>query len=191
MAKTLTNVQRFLQWSIVPVLCSMLVGYLLFQDNIFNRTYGVFQFTWSAVVAAIFYYMLVMLRQRDAVLGLIVLFGLTLLTTGSTTFSNITRDILYFGSTVASSYVYFLYFRSDTPENYARPAFLFGGIYGILYSIAIAAQVIIVRNFVPGDPEAAISHVVTNGAFFGVLIGFAVGAGISINEKFFGAKARA
>ena len=191
MAQSRSNVQQFILWSIVPILCSIAVGFAIYQESVFNRHYGAFQFVWSGVVASVFYYLLIVLRPRDAGLGFIILLFLTFLTTGSTRPAFILRDILYVGGIGASILVYFKYFRQDSPLNYARSAFLLAGIYGIVYIIVSEIHLGIIRGFAMEDTGGNIVSLASTTAYFGVLIGFAIGSGIALNERFFGGKRNA
>jgi hypothetical protein len=187
MSESRSKVQQFIMWSIVPIVCSIVVGFIFFQESIFDRHNGVFQFLWSGVVASVFYYLLVFVRPRDTAVGFVVLLFLTFLTTESTRPALILRDIFYIGAIGVSVYLFFKHLRQDSPFHCAHSAFLLAGIYGIVYVIASEIHLGIVRSLLMedtgGNPRLAF-----NTAFFGLLIGFAVGLGIALNEKFFGAK---
>jgi len=188
MAKSISKVQKFIQLSIVPILCSIIVGYIFHQENVFNRQFGAFQFLWSAVVASVFFYLLVFVRPRDAGIGAIILLFLTFLTTGSTRPAFILRDILYVAGIVSSIFVYFKYFRHDSPLNYTRSAFLLAGIYGIVNIIVTELHLGILRALAMEDTGGTVLSLASTTAYFGVLIGFAVGCGIALNERFFSKK---
>ncbi len=190
MTKSRSKTEQFILHSIVPVLCTVAVGFVFYQENVFNRLYGAFQFVWSGVVASVFYYLLVYVRLRDAALGAIILLFLTFLTTASTRPAYILRDIFYVGGICVSIFVYFKYFRKDVPLNYARPAFLIAGIYGIVYIIVSEIYLGILRSFAMEDGGGNVVSLASTTAFFGVLIGCAVGSGIALNERFFGAARR-
>jgi hypothetical protein len=160
----------------------MLLGFLFNQEHIFDRHYSAFQFVWTAVVASVFYHLLVYTRARDAYLGLIILFGLTLLTTGSTRPAFILRDIFYIGGIGLSVFVYFNYFREQHPHTYGYPAFMLGGIYGCVFVATSELHLGIIRLFAMEDTGGTVASIASVCAYVGLLIGFAVGAGIALNE---------
>jgi len=190
MAPAGSKAQQFLLHAIVPVLCSVVVGYVFFQDGVFNREHGAFQFLWSAVVASVFYYLLVYLRPRDAYLGLLVLFLFTLVTTQSSRPAYILRDIFYVGTIGVTVVVYFRYFMKAANINAAFPALMLSGIYGVAYGIAAEIHLAILQAFAMESTGGTMRMIGFNTVGFGLWIGFAVGAGITLAERIFPAKSR-
>jgi hypothetical protein len=186
MVPSTSRVQQFILHSLVPIICSIAVGFILFQDGVFHRSNGSFQFLWSAVVASVVYNLLLFLRPRDASAGLLLLLMATLLTTESTRVAFILRDIFYVGAIGAAIMMYFRYFKQGAHLHYAYSAITLAGIYGVVYVIAGEIHLAIIRTFVMEDTGGNIVLVAENTAFFGLLIGFAVGAGISLADKIFG-----
>jgi hypothetical protein len=183
MAIAESKVQRFLLQSVVPVLCSVLIGFVFYGDRLFDRHYGAFQFLWSSVVASLFYYLLRYRKQREAFAGLIFLFFLTLLTTHSTSPAFLLRDVFYVGAIGASVFAYFRYFAGNGARSPAYPPFLLAGIYGVTYPVFSEIHLIMIRGLAMDSTGGNAISVASAAAFFGVLIGFGVGAGIAINEK--------
>ena len=183
MAAYRSKVQQFLVQSVVPIACSIVVGFVFFGGEVFNRHTGAFQFLWSAVVASVFYYLLVLARPRDAYLGFIILLCLTFLTTGSRHLSYILRDIFFIGAIGLSIFLYFKYYRNQASHTFGYPAFMLAGIYAVLYIIAVECHMVILQTFAMEHSGGNATSLATAGAFYGVLIGFAVGAGIALNEK--------
>lgn len=188
MVSTGSKTQQFILKALIPVICSIIVGYIFYQEGVFNRYHGSFQFVWSAVVASVFYYLLVFLRPRDAYLGFLILLLLTFVTTQSTRPSFILRDIFYTMAIGVSIFVYFKYFRQGSKLNYAYPAVTLAGIYGVVYIIASEIHLGIIRYFVMEDTGGTFLGLASTTAFFGVLIGFAVGIGITLAERIFGSQ---
>ena len=178
-----SKIQQFLLQAVVPILCSIVVGFVFEQGEVFERRFTSFQFVWTAVVGTVFYYLLVYLRSRDAFLGLIVLFVLTLLTTGSTRLAFIVREIFYVGGIGLSIYVYFKYFSQGQSHNYAYPPLMLAGIYAVAYMALSEIHLAILRGLTTDSTGASVVGLASTTAFFGVSIGFAIGAGIAINEK--------
>ena len=188
MTITKSRVGRFILQTILPIFCSVLVGFVFYQGQVFDRHYGAFQFLWSAGVASVFYYVLVYIRSRDAFVALILLFFLTLLTTESTRPAFILRDIFYVGAIGITIFTYFKYFREHALLNYAYPPFVLAGIYAVVSMSASEIHLAIIRILAMEDTGGDLLSLATTTAFFGVLIGFGVGTGITINEKLAGIK---
>ena len=128
----------------------------------------------------------VFLRSRDAYLGFLVLLMLTFLTTESTRPAFILRDIFYVSAIGASVLIYFHYFKQGVQSNYAYSAVTLAGIYGVVYIIASEIHLGIIRGFGMENTGNDFVGLAATAAFFGVLIGFAVGAGIMIAQTVFG-----
>jgi hypothetical protein len=186
MYATTSKVQQFLLHASVPIISSVVLGFVFYQDGVFNRQHGSFQFVWSGVVASIFYYLLVFLRSRDAYLGLFVLLLLTFATTHSTQAAYILRDIFYVAAIGVSVLIYFNHFRQCAHINSAYPAIALAGIYAIIYIVAAEVHMGILRSLAMENTGGSYVSVASTTAFFGVLIGFAVGGGITAAEKLFG-----
>jgi hypothetical protein len=175
--------QRFSLQCVAPIACSIALGYFVYQEHVFDRHYGAFQFVWTAVVASAFFYLLSGTRFRDALAGLVGLFILTFFTTGSTHTAYILRDIFYFGAIAGSVYIYFRYFRRAHVSNMLYIPFILAGTYGSLNVIGSEAHLMILRAFVLENTGGSYMNIAEITAFYGVLIGFAVGVGIEINER--------
>jgi len=188
MSITVSKIQRFILRVLVPIGCSIVIGIVFSQEYVFTRHSPAFQFLWSGTVASMFYYLLIYTRSSDALLGLILLLFLTFVTTGSTRIVYILRDIFYIGGIGASVFIYFMYFRQHSPENYAHPPFMLAGIYAICFIVTSEVNLAIIRNFIMENMIGSPVSLASSSAYFGTLIGFAVGSGISINEKYFGGK---
>ena len=183
MATSTRRVERFILQSLLPILCSIIVGFAFSQFRVFDREYSAFQFFWSAVVASLFYHLLIYARSRDAILGLVILFFVTILTTGSNRPAFVLRDIFYVGAIGLNVFVYFKYFRQEHFHNYIYPAFTLAGIYGIIYIASCELLLGVIRNLAMESIARDVFSLASASAYFGVLIGFAVGAGIALNEK--------
>jgi hypothetical protein len=186
MRATSSRVQQFLLHALVPIVSSVVLGFVFYQDGVFNQQHGAFQFVWSSVVASIFYYLLVFLRPREAYLGLFVLLLLTFVTTHSTHAAYILRDIFYVGAIGVSVLIYFKHFRQRAHINVAYPAITLSGLYAIVYIIASEVHLGILKLLAMEDTGGNFVSIASSTAFFGVLIGFAVGCGITVAEKLFG-----
>jgi hypothetical protein len=170
----------------IPVVCSIIVGYIFYGLGVFDRYHGSFQFVMSAIVASVFYYLLVYLRVRDAWLGLILLTFATLLTTESTRPSYILRDIFYVAAIGSAVFIYHTEFSQYAGHNRAFPAIILGGLYGILSVIASEIHLWFIRTFAMEDTGGTLVGLAATTAFFGLLIGVAVGAGITLADELLG-----
>jgi hypothetical protein len=164
------------------------MGLVFSGGNVFDRHFGAFQFVWSSVVASVFYNLLMYVRPRDAYLALILLFFLTLLTTGSTRPAFILRDVFYVGGIGVSIFVYSGYFNEHRVHNYWYPAFMLAGIYGVVNVAGLEVHSGITRSLSMESTGGDVVSLASTGSYFGVLIGFAVGFGIALNEKWLGGK---
>jgi hypothetical protein len=177
---------QFLLHAFVPVLCSIVIGYIFFGEEVFNRFHTTFQFVITPVVASVFYFLLVLGSERNAYAGLIVLFFLTLLTTRSTTAVYIVRDAFYVAAIAAAVLVYFRYFKRADQINFLYTAITLAGLYAVIYILAqeIHGALLQVSGVNAGRGDMNGTRAVF--AFYGIAIGFAVGAGITLGEKVFG-----
>jgi hypothetical protein len=190
MIRIRSSVQLFLVQSLVPIICSIALGFLFYQDGVFNRSHGSFQFVWSAVVASVFYYLLISIRFRDAMLGFILLLGLTFVTTGSTRTAYVLRDIFYVAAIGIAVYLYFKHFQKPTDGHFAYPAFMLAGIYGVVYIAASEFHLLLLQGFQLESTGGSAASVAASTAYFGVMIGFAVGLGIALSSVLFTKVAR-
>jgi hypothetical protein len=177
---------QFVLHAFVPVLCSIVLGYIFFGQEVFNRLHPTFQFVITPVIASVFYFLLVLGSQRNAYAGLIVLFFLTLLTTQSTTVIYILRDVFYVAAIATAVLAYFKHFKRADQINFLYAPITMAGLYAVIYILAQEFHVAVLQaSGVDAAREAAASPPAFF-AFFGVAIGFAVGGGIALGDKVFG-----
>ncbi len=178
-----SRTQNIILHSLLPIFCSISIGFIIYQFRVFDRHYGAFQFVWTAIVGSVFYYLLVNLRDRDALAGFLLLLLLTFLTTESNTASFILRDMFYAGAIGLSVFMYFKYFNQIPVGGYAYPPFMLAGIYSVFYMIASEIHLGILIAFGLENTGGTIIGLASTSAYFGVLIGFAIGTGIALNQK--------
>lgn len=181
-----SRTQQFILHSIVPIICSIGIGFIFYQGDVFNHYHPSFQFVWSAVFVSAFYNLLISIRPRDAYLGLIILSFFTFMTTQSTQPDFILRDILYIAGMGTTVILYVKYFRQSPHVNYLYTTVIFAGLYGILDILTSAIHLLIVRSFTFEITVDTLTSIVSSSAFFGILIGSAMGAGIALADRFFG-----
>ena len=180
-----SKVQQFLLLAFIPVLFAVILGMIFFGDHIFYTQYPAFQFLWSAVIASLFYHLLVFTRPRDAYLGLIILFILTLVTTQSTRPAYIIRDILYVAAIAAAVLFYKKYVQKPGQAHDFISALTFAGVYAVAAIIGGELNLIVVRAFGFEMFNEGVAYAASTGAFYGTTIGFAVGAGIVVCGNIF------
>jgi hypothetical protein len=178
---------QFLLHAFVPVLCSIVLGYIFFGEEVFNRLHTTFQFVITPIIASVFYFLLVLGSQRNAYAGLIVLFFLTLLTTQSTSVVYILRDAFYVAAIATAVLVYFKYFKQAEQINFLYTAITMAGLYAVTYILAQEVHVAILQASGVTTAREAASNPPAFFAFYGVAIGLAVGGGITLADKVFGA----
>ncbi len=186
MFRAKSQVQKFIIQMLIPVACSVALGFILHQGEVFDYRSSSFQFVWSAVVASILYYLLVFVRTRDALIAFIVLLLVTILTMGSTRIVFIVRDLFYVGAIGLTVYLYHRHFERRAAEQFIHPAFMLAGIYAVLNTVVSELHLAILEAFGlehSGVTFVALARVTT---YFGALIGFAFGLGISIAELLLG-----
>lgn len=177
---------QFLLHALIPVLCSVVLGFIFFGRDIFNQSYTTSQFVNTPIIASVYYFLLVLGNDRNAYAGLFVLLLLTLFSTHSMTLVFILRDILYVAAIAFAVMVYFKHFRQSARINLFYPAITMSGLYAVTYVIIWEVYLAIVRATDVSAAQEAGTSVVATIAFYGVAIGFAVGGGITVADKILG-----
>ena len=180
-----SKVQQFLLLAFLPVLCSAIIGFLFYGNHIFYTEYPAFQFLWSAIVASVFYYLLVYLRPRDAYLGLIILLMLTFVTTQSTRAVYVLRDIFYVAAIGAAVLFFFHNITKRGQQFNCLNALTFSGTYAVATIIGGSLDLLIIRTMGLESFNESIATAASTSGFYGVTIGLAVGAGIAIGANIF------
>ncbi len=181
-----SKTSRFLSHALVPVLCSIALGYIFCGTDVFNPFHGTSQFAHTPIIASVFYFLLVLGNSRNAYAGLFALLVLTVLSTHSTTAIFIARDILYFAVIVIAVLVYFKYFKQAARTNQFYTAITMAGLYAVAYVITSEIHLAILRDSGSDAPQT-VAGMATFSAFYGVVIGFAVGGGITLADMLLGA----
>lgn len=177
---------QFLSRTIIPVICSIILGLMLCGAYVFNRYSTAYQFIQTPIIASVFYSLLALGKRRDTYVGLFVLLVLTFVSTQSTTAIFITRDLLYFAAIVVAVYLYFKYFRQSAHINPFYAAITLAGLYATTSVITSEIQLAIIRDADPHSTRESAYSVATVASFYGSAIGFAVGAGITLADKSLG-----
>jgi hypothetical protein len=186
MASSSSRVQQFVLHALAPIVCSIGVGFLFGTISVFDRHAGGFQFFWSAVVASVFYYLLIMTSARTAYLGLLVLQIATFVTTQSSSIAFILRDLFYVAGIAMAVFAYVKYSKRNVGPSLFYPAITFAGLYAVSYIVTSEIHLGIIRGLGLHDTGGSFSSLAMICAFYGVTIGFAVGAGISLADRLFG-----
>ena len=184
MTTTTAKLQQLPFYCVAPVACSVVIGLIVAHGRVFHLHSTAFQFVANSIIAAVFYYLLVLSSRRNAYFGLVLLFVLAVLTTRSTRPALILRDLLAVGGIGLSMLLYHRYFRDLVDLKFFYPPILLAGIYGVVNLITSELNFQMVRMFSPAPLSASFMSVAGQSVFLGVLIGFAVGCGIALNERF-------
>ncbi len=181
-----SKVRSFFLYCLAPVACSLAAGYLYYQGNVLNRYSGAFQFLSSSVIASVYYYLRLFVRPRDAVVGLLMLLVLTILSTGSTQPAYLLRDVLYVATIGTSMELYVRFFRSGAQGRFFSPAVTIAGLYALCSIVVAALHIGIIQSSGMAPSPGTFISLSSTEAFFGALIGGAVGIGIALGEKVLG-----
>lgn len=177
---------QFILHAIIPVVCSIIVGFILCGMDIFNPNYHTSQFIHTPIIASVFHFLLVLGKPKYAWAGLFVLLVLTIFMVHSTTAILISRDLFYIAAITIAVLLYFKYFKQSAHINFFYTAVTLAGLYSAAYIITSEIHFVILRSTGCITGNEATMGIATLPAFYGVAIGFAVGFGITIADKFLG-----
>ena len=177
---------QFILHAIIPVVCSIILGFILCDMDIFNPNYHTSQFIHTPIIASVFYFLLVLGKPKYAWAGLFVLLVLTIFVVHSTTVILISRDLFYVAAIGAAVLFYFKFFKQGAHFNYLYPAVTLAGLYSAAYITTRVLHFVILRSLGYSDGHMTVLSVASTPAFYGATIGFAVGLGITISDKLLG-----
>ena len=184
MTTKMSKLQQLVLYCVAPVACSIVIGLVFFQGHVFDRHHRAFEFVLTSVIASIFYYLLVLTKPRDAYLGIALLFLLDLIIVRSTRPAFIVRDILAVGAIGLSMLLYFRYFRQPKHLRYLSPPLVLAAIYGLVNLAALEINLLVQSMFSIWSFKGSCLTVAGNAISLGVTIGFAVGCGLALNDRF-------
>ena len=184
MATTMSRSKQLLLYCFAPIACSIVIGLILASGRVFHLHSTAFQFVISSVIASIFYYLLVLARPRDAYLALAFLFLLEIIIARSTRPALIVRDILAVAAIALSMLIYFRYFRHPKHLRYLSPPIVLAVIYGLVNLAASSIDLFIVSMLSAWSFRESFPSIALSAIFFGMVIGFAVGCGLALNDRF-------
>jgi hypothetical protein len=176
-------IQQIVLHSILPVICSSLIGFLFYRWRVFSPYSPAFQFVQVAAVASIFFYSLVYARTRNAYAVLLILFLLTLLITRSTRPMWILRDLVETGGIAAAVLLYARLVRTNSVLQHQYFGLMFSGIFGLCNTIAWSLQLFFVQYIFSKHQPVNLISFISMAASYGFLIGLGVGVGIVINRR--------
>jgi hypothetical protein len=176
-------VQQILLHSIIPIVCSGAIGFLVSRWGRVGSYPYVLQFIMDATLASFFFYALAYLRKRDAYAVLLILFLLTLLVTRSTRPMYVLRDLVNTGGLAAAVLLYARLVRRNPDPHYQYYGFVFSGILGVCNIVAWCLQFFVVEFVFSKHQQVDFMRFVWFAGFIGFLVGLGVGVGILINRK--------
>ena len=133
---------------------------------------------------SLFYNLLRDVRPRDAYAGFCVLAFLTVMTTRSAGSIFLLRDLFYVAAMGASVVLYARYYTQTAIAPTLTSAVTFAGLYGVTSVLATACDVIILKVFTVENTAVTFRQVASSASSFGLLIGFALGAGFDLAQRF-------
>ena len=171
---------RLIVDTVIPAACSTFLGYLFVQSLVFERFHPAFQFLAGSIILALVINLLLRTTVRTTLIGLGLLFILKVFLAGSDSVHGILHDVFSVGAVGVSGFLYYFLSRRSQVDHFALPPFLLAGIYGTVYIIASEILFFLLRVLTTDGSGGTIFSLAEISAFYGVLIGFAVGAGFSM-----------
>lgn len=181
------KIRRFILSSVIPIACCIAVGLLFFRTRIFVRYVITFQFVVTGIAASVFYALMCYFESKWTYAGLLLLFGAQVLMDHTLSSVIILRDALYIGGIGLTVALYLSYFGKKSRGGFIFPIVTLAGLYPLIVIITTEIDAILLKTFWP-DPrilmETKSPFFVAPSALLAVLIGFALGVGITIVERF-------
>jgi hypothetical protein len=170
--------QRIVIYSLISCVCSVLVGLIFYQGDVFLRTHYAFQFITAGIIGSVFFNLLRFGRMRDAMAGLFTMLIIQLLITRSSTIVFLVRDIVYVAAIGVAIYLFYAnYFKQGRGGGLLTPV-LIGMLLGGTNLVAIMILLV-----VSGHPMMTNVGSMLLTVILGILIGFGIGTGILISDK--------
>lgn len=184
--KALHIIQKIALRSIIPIICSIVIGFLFYRWNVFDPGGPTFQFVQSAALASVFYYSRIYAGKRNAYAVLLMLFLGVLLESHSTRLMYVLRDFFSTGALAAAVLLYVRQLRSNPGLKGQYGGLVFSGILGVCTMVAWSLQYAFVQFVFRDHPPIPFMYFIRIAASYGFPIGLGVGAGIAINWKILG-----
>lgn len=179
------KLQRFILSSIIPIACSFVVGMLFFPREMFMPHMAAFQFVVTGIAASLFYSLVISVESRWTYAALLIIFGIQLTIDRSLGVVLILRDVFYIGGMGLAVILYVNYFRERKSVLFQGVAF--SGLYSLIVVAATEIDIFLIKLFGLHTRflfETRSPYYLALPVFLAVLIGFALGVGIAIDEKF-------
>ena len=177
---------QFVLHVIIPVICSIIIGFMLCGVEIFDQHSITSVFIQTPIIASVFYFLLTLGKPKGTYVGLFVLLVLTFIVDHPTTSVFIFRQLIYFIEIVIAVFLYFKYFRQRANTNYFYTAVTLSGLYATICLTISQVHVSAFKLLGLDDGRITAWTLATHSAFFGAAIGFAVGGGFTIADKLLG-----
>jgi hypothetical protein len=171
------RVQRIVVHSLISIVCSILIGLIFYQGNVFLRTHYAFQFITAGVIGSVFFNLLRFDNLRDAVAGLFVMFIILSLLTQPSSITFVVRDIVYAASIGAAISLFYTNYFKRAKGKVLTPVII-GMLLGGTNLVAIIILLVIGGHSLVTNAGSMLITVI-----LGILIGFGIGTGILISEK--------
>ena len=170
----------------ISLLCCMVIGYIFYHSQIFNRHAGTFSFLIYGFIGSLFFYLL-RVKINDALAALVVLYIMnSAFITHATRLAYLLRDFVMIGAFSSAIYIFYQYFYSKSQKDrWLEPLIL----------SAVVATFSLIATFVLVIAHKAVSIVtlywIYSIAKLYFLIGLGLGVGILVSEEPYSGKIRA
>jgi len=164
--------------ALVSLMCCIVIGYIFYQSQIFNRHTGTFSIPVYGLIGSIFFYSM-RVNIKNAFAALLVLFVMdSALVTHATRLPYLVRDLLCIGALSAAVYIFYKYFyNKNQKERWLEPLIL----------SALAAAFILAATLLLTIINKTLSVVSLQWIYYIAklyfLIGLGIGIGIILTEE--------
>ncbi len=169
--------------AILPAICSIALGVLLFRENVFNRAGVGFQFISLGTIGGIVYASLLYLPKLPSILIAILLLVLDEVLLHSYRLTYPWEDVLYFLGLCVVLWLSAGYFHKRLRHVVLARMLIIGALTGISYVIVTVVLYVAIR-LIPSMPAFNLTQMFYYDSAQGFLLGSSLGAGVELAESF-------
>ena len=167
---------------IIPVVCCLIPGYILYPEFIFQPYLTTFQIVTTAIMGSVFLAALKITGIKNSTGILLILFVLnSMLFTKPLESGYVLRDIFHYAGLFFSILFFFRIFYSKSPPA-LYPVYI-AIIFAVVFFIAISILSLI-KSIKMDEPLTYYMETVTYPVLIDVLIGFCIGVGTFIADRY-------
>ena len=173
---------KFSLHTIIPVVCCLISGYILYPEFIFKPYLSTFQIITTAFMGSIFLASLKITRIKNSIGILLILFVLnSMLLTKPIESGYVLRDVFHYAGLLFSIIFFFRIFYSKSPPA-LYPVYT-AVIFAVVFFIAISILSIL-KSIKMGEPLIYYFETVFYPVAIDTLIGFCIGVGTFIADRY-------